>query len=403
MKFVYYICLVLFCFNGSVKAHGTYEDPDWGFYSHRLINKYAVFTLPAEMMPLFKRQIKYIEENAINPDKRRYATKFEAIRHYIDLDRWGTYPFEDLPRKFDEALLKYAEFRILDFSGDTITLTKESYGDTVVFNTSRNAQLKIHHNTLKKFFRKHIMPQYYEDIWVVDKSVVNDYFYLSERLDFKQLIVLDRFSDYGVLPYYLVEGLAKLTKAFERQDEREILRHAADLGHYIGDAHVPLHTTANYNGQFTDQVGIHAFWESRIPELFAEKSFDFFVGKATYIQDPEQYFWDIVLQSHSLVDSVLMVEKQLSLKFPADQQWCYDERLGQTVRIQCREYAEAYNKALNGMIEERMAANMLAIGNIWYTAWINAGQPDLNKLVPQIIEPEIITPNPYLVVRPHED
>jgi hypothetical protein len=44
------------------------------------------------------------------------------------------------------------------------------------------------------------------------------------------------------------------------------------LGHYIGDAHVPLHTTSNYNGQKTNQHGIHGLWESRIPEqLFDER------------------------------------------------------------------------------------------------------------------------------------
>ena len=403
MKKYLFSCILALSCTFNVLSYCVNEFPEWGFYSHRLINKYAVFTLPAEMMPLFKRQIKYIEENAINPDKRRYATRFEAIRHYIDIDHWGTYPFEEVPRKFDEALLKYAEFRLMRKEGDTISLKREVLGDSTLLLAGRNAGLKIHSTELLKLFKRYIMPQYYDDIWVVDQELVRESFEIWGKLDFQKLLVVDKFSDYGVLPYYLVEGMAKLTKAFERKNEKDILRHAADLGHYIGDAHVPLHTTANYNGQFTDQVGIHAFWESRIPELFAEKQFDFFVGQASYIHDPAQYFWDIVLKSHSLVDSVLRIEKRLSLEFPSDRQWCYDERLGQTVRIQCREYAEAYNREMNGMVEERMAANMLAIGNIWYTAWVNAGQPDLSKLDAVAIEPEIIKPDPNLRVRPHED
>ena len=45
------------------------------------------------------------------------------------------------------------------------------------------------------------------------------------------------------------------------------------------------HTTENYNGQFTNQKGIHGFWESRIPELFYDE-YDFITGKAKYIDYP---------------------------------------------------------------------------------------------------------------------
>ena len=38
----------------------------------------------------------------------------------------------------------------------------------------------------------------------------------------------------------------KLTKAFQNKDIERILKYSAEIGHYIGDAHVPLHTTENY-------------------------------------------------------------------------------------------------------------------------------------------------------------
>ena len=152
------------------------------------------------------------------------------------------------------------------------------------------------------------------------------------------------------------------------------------MGHYIGDAHVPLHTTENYNGQLTGQEGIHAFWESRIPELFAEGTYDFWVGQATYIDDPAEYFWDIVLESHSYVKTVLEKEWELRENYPTDQQMCFDERLGRTILTQCREFAEAYQESLQGMIEERMVKSVQALGNVWYTAWVDAGQPDLDLI-----------------------
>jgi hypothetical protein len=65
--------------------------------------------------------------------------------------------------------------------------------------------------------------------------------------------------------------LQRLTNAFREKDQARILKLSAEIGHYVADAHVPLHASTNHNGQLTGQEGIHAFWESRIPELLAEK------------------------------------------------------------------------------------------------------------------------------------
>ncbi len=70
----------------------------WGFWAHKRINRLAVFTLPPEMIVFYKDNIEYISEHAVDPDKRRYATVDEAPRHFIDIDRYGAYPFEELPR-----------------------------------------------------------------------------------------------------------------------------------------------------------------------------------------------------------------------------------------------------------------------------------------------------------------
>ncbi|HEX5111751.1 MAG TPA: hypothetical protein VFV79_02815, partial [Saprospiraceae bacterium] len=78
--------------------------PDWGFFGHTLINRLAVYTLPDDMIGWYKPNIDYISEHAVDPDKRRYANKFEAVRHYIDLDHWGEMPFDHMPRYWDRAL-----------------------------------------------------------------------------------------------------------------------------------------------------------------------------------------------------------------------------------------------------------------------------------------------------------
>ncbi len=174
--------------------------------------------------------------------------------------------------------------------------------------------------------------------------------------------------------------LTRLTKAFMENDSKKIRRHAADIGHYIADAHVPLHTTENYNGQLTGQLGIHAFWESRLPELFADENYDFWVGKAQLIKNPRDYFWNIVLESHALVDSVFAIELDLRKRFPSDQQMCHEMRGERLVRTQCEAFAAAYNQRMGDMVERRMRDAILAVGSAWYTAWVLAGQPDLRML-----------------------
>ncbi|RYF46409.1 MAG: hypothetical protein EOO38_14180 [Cytophagaceae bacterium] len=80
----------------------------WGFYAHMRINYFAVFLLPPEMLVFYKPNISYLEEHAVDPDKRRYAIPQEGPRHYIDVDHYGQYPYDSLPRKWNAAVAKYS-------------------------------------------------------------------------------------------------------------------------------------------------------------------------------------------------------------------------------------------------------------------------------------------------------
>lgn len=271
----------------------------WGFYAHRKINQYAVFLLPPEMMVLYKSNIAFLEEHAVDPDKRRYAIPEEGPRHYIDIDHYGTYPYDSLPRKWDDAVAKFSE---------------------------------------------------------------------------------DTLNTYGIVPWWLQTMFYRLTNAFKERNQARILKLSAEIGHYIADSHVPLHANKNHNGQFTDQKGIHGFWESRIPELLAENEWDFFIGKAEIIKNPADFIWARVLESAAEADTVLKFEKQLSLTVPSDQRFSYENRNGILIRQYSSSYTRAYNDMLRGMVERRMRQSIFAVASFWYTAWVNAGQPDLTKL-----------------------
>ena len=51
-------------------------------------------------------------------------------------------------------------------------------------------------------------------------------------------------------------------------------------------------------------------------------------------------------------------------------------------------YSKAYNEKLKGMVERRMRQSIYAVASFWYTAWVNAGQPDLTKLSHKEFSPE---------------
>jgi hypothetical protein len=276
-----------------------YESFCWGFYGHRKINYLATFLLPPEMLLLYKPSIDFISEHAVDPDKRRYAVAHEGPRHYIDLDKYGKYPFEALPRKWNEAIEKYSE---------------------------------------------------------------------------------DSLMSHGIAPWWIQIMFARLTEAFKEKNKYKILKLSAEIGHYIADIHVPLHTNSNHNGQFTEQQGIHGFWESRIPELLADGKWDFFMGKADHISNPLQFIWNRILESAAASDSVLKFEKALNQKFPADKKYAFEKRNGTIVRQYSTAYAIAYDKLLDNMVERRMRQSIHAVASFWFSAWVNAGQPDLKEV-----------------------
>ncbi|MCF0041827.1 zinc dependent phospholipase C family protein [Dyadobacter fanqingshengii] len=189
----------------------------------------------------------------------------------------------------------------------------------------------------------------------------------------------DSLRKHGIVPWYIQTGAYQLTEAFKEKDARKILRISADLGHYIADAHVPLHTTRNYNGQLTGQEGIHGFWESRLPELFAE-NYDLWIGQAMYQDNVASVAWQTVADSHAATDSVFLFEKQLSASFPTDKKFSYELRNNVLTRTYSLEFSTKYHEMLNHQVERRMKASVKMVGDIWFTCWINAGQPDLSTL-----------------------
>lgn len=197
----------------------------------------------------------------------------------------------------------------------------------------------------------------------------------------------DTLKSYGIVPWHIQTMMYRLTDAFQQKDKLKILKTSSDLGHYIADANVPLHTTENYNGAMTNQVGIHGFWESRIPELFAE-DYDYFIGKAELVTKPSDRIWATILESHHALDTVFGYEKKLSTEFPSDRKYAFETRGVSVVKAYSEEYTAAYSKMMDGMVERRMRSSIKMVADIWFTCWVNAGKPDLSKLQDNPLSPE---------------
>lgn len=189
----------------------------------------------------------------------------------------------------------------------------------------------------------------------------------------------DTLFEYGVVPWTIEWYMQKLTDAFVEKNKAKILKYSADLGHYIADSHVPLHTTENYNGQLSNQKGIHGLWESRLPELFHE-DYDFFIGKAFYVDSCNQFIWKNILQAHSHVEDVLAFENETNQETPSDMKYSSVARGATIVKTYSETYSQTYHEKLDGMVEQQMKASIIHVGCLWMTCWVNAGMPNLQQL-----------------------
>ena len=190
----------------------------------------------------------------------------------------------------------------------------------------------------------------------------------------------------GILPWYIQDLMTKLTKAFKDKRKNEILFIAGDLGHYIADAHMPLHTSDNHDGQNTNQKGIHSLWESRLPELFV-KDYKLNATEGIYLEDVDKAIWELMFDTHSLVEPLLAADKKLRTSTPENKIFVTDvngvivkNKYGGT--LYSDEYAGKFHTELNGMVEKQMKKAITVTASFWYTAWVNAGKPDLSKLDP---------------------
>lgn len=251
----------------------------WGPKAHSLVNGWAVSTLPPGIRGFFEANRQFLFDHASDADAAVRKNRYERDFHYIYLDKYGRFPYLNLPHSYDQAVKQYGRGRV-----------------------GRD----------------------------------------------------------GVLPWQIGKISLSLTEAFKAQKWDEVKLDAALLGHLVADAHDPLHTTENYDGQLTGEAGLADRFEIQLVNKFTN-FFIFAPHAASKITDPTEYAFQMVLEANTWTDHIILADRQAIEGLPDYNEDYYDRFYSHVGSVIMRELNRAAEDA----------------GSYWYTAWLNAGQPEL--------------------------
>jgi hypothetical protein len=165
----------------------------------------------------------------------------------------------------------------------------------------------------------------------------------------------------GILPWATVQTYDSLVASLKRGAIARAESIAADLGHYVGDGHQPLHVTVNYDGQLTNNDGVHTRYETTMINTYAAQ-LSVTPVPAAYVNNRFAYVLAYLLVSNSLADSVLRADtgaKSVS-------GW---NGSGATPAAYT---AELWNETRSLTLREMQGATV-ALADLWYSAWVDAG------------------------------
>jgi hypothetical protein len=164
----------------------------------------------------------------------------------------------------------------------------------------------------------------------------------------------------GLLPWQVGQYSLRLTVAFKSRNWDQVKLESAVLAHYVADAHDPLHVTQNFDGQLTGQTGLADRFETRLLDRYS-KFFILHPEDAAKIDDPTEYAFQICLEAHTWLDSIILADLRARGGLPDYTDEYFD-----------RFYSQVGATAMKAINEAAHDA-----GSYWYTAWLNAGKPTL--------------------------
>lgn len=200
-------------------------------------------------------------------------------------------------------------------------------------------------------------PRHYIDI-----DDYPDFRHLSHNLDSVILVYgWERVKDNGLNPWATRWVFDTLTAQLARGDRAAARYTMSDLGHYVGDAHQPLHCTKNYDGWLTGNGGIHSRYESSMINLY-QASLAVVPESVRYIASPVDAAFGYILVSQELVDSILRADTYAK----GVSGW------NGTGTAPSAYYAALWEKTRALTLREFQSATA-DLASLWYTAWVDAG------------------------------
>ena len=164
--------------------------------------------------------------------------------------------------------------------------------------------------------------------------------------------------DNGTLPWATISSYDSLEACFKRRNWEKAKIFAADLGHYVADAYMPMHITNNYDGKLTGNTGIHSLYETAMLSDYG--SLITYTGDSVKrIEHIDSFVFNYIYANYPYVDSVLIADT-------------YARSISGTSTA-------AYRQALwakSGVYTVKLCkAASQSIADLFYSAWYNAGRP----------------------------
>ena len=169
----------------------------------------------------------------------------------------------------------------------------------------------------------------------------------------------------GLVPWRTQEVYVLLRDAFKQLPTSGFARDnvklfSAVMAHYVGDSFQPFHACANYDGQLTNQQGIHARFESELFDRYQDK-LRVAPAALTPIPDAREFIFATLTDSFSFVDPILAADREAITG-----RELYDDQY----------FATLFEKS-GPIMEKRLSGAITGVASLITQAWIDAGKPAL--------------------------
>ncbi len=176
-------------------------------------------------------------------------------------------------------------------------------------------------------------------------------------------------SRHGRLPWRIIEVYELLVCDLRAGNWIDARLQASVLGHYVADAHVPFHATRNYDGQLTGNAGIHSRWESQLVERFEQQVLKLVkTYSAIYTPVSPARILEVLKDGLAASQSVLDHDVQASAGLIDYWETPVDDRYSNT-------YFSRFYALEKAHLANRLEASASFLAALWYSAWVDAGQP----------------------------